>query len=200
MSAHAWGCGEQASEEAGMDSQQIREAEDKMSKAVHACREELAVIRTGRASPKLVEHLQVEYYGSKVPLNRIAWNSVPAVRQLVISPYDRNVLTPIEKAINASELGINPSNDGSIIRLTFPPLTQDRRKELIRVARERAEEGRVAVRNVRRHAKDEMEHLEREGQITEDDLRRQEKDLQRVTDHNVAEIDEVLAAKEREWL
>jgi len=125
---------------------------------------------------------------------------VPEARQLVISPYDRNALTPIEKAINASELGINPSNDGSIIRLSFPPLTQDRRKELIRVARERAEEGRVAVRNVRRHVKDEMEHLEREGQMTEDDLRRQEKDLQRVTDHNVAEIDEVLAAKERELL
>src|SRR5712671_2336089 len=200
MSAHGWGCGEQASEEAGMDSQQIREAEDKMSKAVHACREELAVIRTGRASPKLVEHLQVEYYGSKVPLNQIAGISVPEARQLVISPYDRNALTPIEKAINASELGINPSNDGSIIRLSFPPLTQDRRKELIKVARERAEEGRVAVRNVRRHVKDEMEHLERDGQMSEDDLRRQEKDLQRVTDHNVAEIDEVLASKERELL
>jgi len=182
------------------ETQQIREAEDKMGKAVHACREELAVIRTGRASPKLVEHLQVEYYGSKVPLNQIAGISVPEARQLVITPYDRNALSPIEKAINASELGINPSNDGTIIRLSFPPLTQDRRKELIKVARERAEEGKVAVRNVRRHVKDEMEHLERDGQMTEDDLRRQEKDLQRVTDHNVAEIDEVLAAKERELL
>ena len=158
------------------------------------------MIRTGRASPKLVEHLQVEYYGSRVPLNQIAGISVPEARQLVISPYDRNALTPIEKAINASELGINPSNDGTIIRLSFPPLTQERRKELIRVARERAEEGKVAVRNVRRHVKDEMEHLQREGQITEDDLRRQEKDLQRVTDHNCAEIDEVLAAKEQELL
>src|SRR5439155_17892089 len=144
MWAHASGCGEQASEEAGMaDSQQIREAGDKMSKAVHACREELAVIRTGRASPKLVEHLQVEYYGSKVPLNQIAGISVPEARQLVISPYDRNALTPLEKAFNAPELGINPSNDGSIIRLTFPPLTQDRRKALIKVAREPAEEGRL---------------------------------------------------------
>ena len=182
------------------DSEHIKEADTKMRKAVHATREELAVIRTGRASPKLVEHLGVEYYGSKVPLNQIAGISVPEARQLVISPYDPNALTPIEKAINASELGINPSNDGSIIRLTFPPLTQDRRKELIRVARERAEEGRVAVRNIRRHAKDEMEHLEREGQITEDDLRRLEKELQRVTDHFVAEIDEVLADKERELL
>src|SRR5713226_1552812 len=201
MSAHAWGCGEQASEEAGMaDTQQIREAQEKMGKAVHACREELAVIRTGRASPKLVEHLQVEYYGSKVPLNQIAGISVPEARQLIITPYDRNALTPIEKAINASELGINPSTDGTIIRLSFPPLTQDRRKELIKVARERAEEGKVAVRNVRRHAKDDMERREKDGEMTEDDLRRMEKDLQRVTDHFVAEIDEVLAAKERELL
>src|SRR5947208_3182891 len=113
---------------------------------------------------------------------------------------DGKPLAPIGKAINASELGINPSNDGTIIRLTFPPLTQERRKELIRVARERAEEGKVAVRNVRRHVKDEMERLQREGQITEDELRRQEKELQRVTDHNCAEIDEVLAAKEQELL
>lgn len=182
------------------DSQQIKEAEDRMQKAVHACREEMAVIRTGRASPKLVEHIQVEYYGSKVPLNQIAGISVPEARQLVISPYDRTALSPIEKAINASDLGINPSNDGTLIRLSFPPLTQDRRRDLIKVAKERAEEGRVAVRNVRRHVKDEMEHLERDGEMTEDDLRRQEKDLQRVTDHYVSEIDEVLGAKERELL
>ncbi|HYR61650.1 MAG TPA: ribosome recycling factor [Actinomycetota bacterium] len=183
-----------------VDSGQIKEAEDKMNKAVHSTREELAVIRTGRASPRLVEHLHVEYYGSKVPLNQIAGISVPEARQLVISPYDRNALSHIEKAILASDLGINPSNDGTIIRLSFPPLTQDRRKELIKVARERAEEGRVAVRNVRRHAKDDMERREKDGEMTEDDLRRMEKDLQRVTDHFVAEIDEVLAAKERELL
>src|SRR2546423_5515929 len=195
MSAHAWGCGQQASEEAGMaDSQQIKEAEDRVRQAVHARRRDLAVIRTGRASPKLVEHLQVEYYGSKVPLNQIAGISVPEARQLVITPYDRNALSPIEKAINASELGIHPSNDGTIIRLNFPPLTQDRRKELIRVARERAEEGRVAVRNVRRHAKDEMEHLEREGQMNEDERRRQAQERQRGTDQNAAETDAVLGA------
>ena len=108
---------------------------------------------------------------------QIAGISVPEARQLVIAPYDRNALTPIEKAINASELGINPSNDGTIIRLTFPPLTQERRKELIRVARERAEEGKVAVRNVRRHVKDEMEHLQREGQITEDEYQVEEADV-----------------------
>lgn len=183
-----------------VDTEHMKEAEDKMHKAVHATREELAVIRTGRASPRLVEHLPVDYYGSKVPLNQIAGISVPEARQLVISPYDRNALSPIEKAINASDLGINPSNDGTIIRLTFPALTQDRRKELIKVARERAEEGRVAVRNVRRHTKEAMEHLEKDGQMSEDDLRRSEKDLQRVTDHYCAEIDEVLAVKERELL
>src|SRR5437879_13660592 len=121
MWAHASGCGEQASEEAGMaDSQQIREAEDKMSKAVHACREELAVIRTGRASPKLVEHLQVEYYGSRVPLNQIAGISVPEARPLVVSPYARNARTPTEKAINPSKLGITPSTDAPITRPTYP--------------------------------------------------------------------------------
>lgn len=182
------------------ESEHIKEADAKMRKAVHATREELAVIRTGRASPRLVEHLAVEYYGSKVPLNQIAGISVPEARQLVITPYDRNALSAIGKAIQASDLGINPTNDGTVIRLTFPPLTQDRRKELIKVARERAEEGRIAVRNVRRHAKDEMEHKERDGELTEDDLRRLEKELQRVTDHFVAEIDEVLADKERELL
>src|SRR6266487_4417540 len=118
MSAPASGCGERRAWRGGgmADSEQIKEAEDKMQKAVHACREELAVIRTGRASPRLVEHIQVDYYGSKVPLNQIAGISVPEARQLVISPYDRNALSPIEKAINASDLGINPSNDGLIIR------------------------------------------------------------------------------------
>src|SRR2546430_17704017 len=120
----------------------LKEARDKMHKAVQVTREELAVIRTGRASPKIVERIDVEYYGSKVPLNQIAGISVPEARQLVITPYDRNALSPIEKAINASELGIHPSNDGTIIRLNFPPLTQDRRKELIRVARERPEDGK----------------------------------------------------------
>jgi ribosome recycling factor len=169
-----------------------------MHKAIQVTREELSVIRTGRASPKLVERIEVDYYGSKVPINQIAGISVPEARMLVITPYDRSALGAIEKAILASDLGINPSNDGSLIRLTFPPLTQDRRKDLIRLVRERAEEGKVAVRNVRRHAKEEMEHREKEGEISEDDLRRLEKDLQRVTDRFVAEIDEAVVAKEQE--
>lgn len=182
------------------ESQQIHGAEDKMHKALQVTREELAVIRTGRASPRLVERIDVDYYGSKVPINQIAGISVPEARMLVISPYDHNVLGAIEKAILASDLGINPTNDGTIIRLTFPPLTQDRRKELIKLVRERAEEGKVAVRNVRRHVKEEMEHAERDGTISVDELRRQEKELQKVTDRFVAEIDEVVAAKEHELL
>ena len=178
----------------------LKEAQDKMHKAVQVTREELAVIRTGRASPKIVERIDVEYYGSRVPLNQIAGISVPEARMLVITPYDRNAMTAIEKAILASDLGINPSNDGTIIRLTFPPLTQDRRKDLIKVVRERAEEGKVAIRNIRRHVKDEMEHVERDGQISEDDLRRLEKELQRVTDRFTSEIDDVVAAKEQELL
>jgi len=165
--------------------QQLKDAEDRMHKAVQVTREEFAVIRTGRASPKIVERIEVDYYGSRVPLNQICGISVPEARMLVVTPYDRNALGAIEKAIQGSDLGINPSNDGTVIRLAFPPLTQDRRKELIKVVRERAEEGRVAVRNVRRHVKDEMEHREREGEITEDDLRRLEKELQRVTDRFV---------------
>lgn len=169
-----------------------------MHKAVQVTREELAVIRTGRASPKLVERLEVEYYGSKVPLNQIASISVPEARIMVISPYDRTALSAIEKAILGSDLGINPSNDGTLIRLSFPALTQDRRKDLIKLVKERAEDGKVAVRNIRRHAKDEMEHRQKEGEISEDDLRRLEKDLQRVTDRGVADIDEIVAAKEQE--
>jgi ribosome recycling factor len=182
------------------DSHGIREAEEKMLRAIHVTREELAVIRTGRASPRLIERLEVDYYGSKVPLQQIAGVSVPEARVLLITPYDRSALAAIEKAILASDLGINPSNDGSIIRLTFPQLTQDRRKDLIKLVRERAEEGKVAIRNVRRHAKEEMEAREKAGEMSEDDLRRMEKDLQRVTDRFVAEIDEVVAAKERELL
>ena len=176
----------------------VQAADEKMHKAVQVTREEIAVIRTGRASPKLVEHLPIEYYGSKVPLNQVAGISVPEARVMVISPYDRTALKPIEKAILGSDLGITPSNDGSIIRLVFPPLTQDRRKDLSKLARERGEDGKVAVRNVRRHAKEELEHLQKDGELSEDDLRRLEKDLQKVTDRGIAMIDEIVVAKEAE--
>jgi ribosome recycling factor len=180
--------------------ERLVQAEDKMHKAVNVTREEFAVIRTGRASPKLVERLLVDYYGSKTPLEQLAGISVPEARMLVISPYDRNAMSAIEKAILSSDLGITPSNDGQVIRLAFPPLTQDRRKELIRHMKERAEAGRVSVRNVRRHAKDELEHLERDGQLSEDDLKRVEKELQRLTDRFTHEIDEMASHKEQELL
>jgi len=184
----------------GMAEDVISDLHGRIGKTLDDLRRDLAKVRTGRANPQLLDSVRVDYYGTPTPLNQVANVTVADPRLIVIKPWEKSMIAPIEKAINASELGINPSNDGTIIRLSFPPLTQDRRKELIKVAKERAEEGKVAVRNVRRHIKDEMEHLEREGQMTEDDLRRQEKDLQRVTDHNVAEIDEVLAAKERELL
>jgi ribosome recycling factor len=178
----------------------IKQAESKMQRAIEVTREELGTIRTGRASPKFVERIQVDYYGSKIPLNQLAGISVPEARILLISPFDHNAMSAIEKAILSSELGINPSNDGTIIRLVFPPLTEERRKELIKAAKERAEEGRVAVRNVRRHAKEEMERLKKEGEISEDDLHRVERDLQKVTDRFVEEIDEMVSHKERELL
>jgi ribosome recycling factor len=180
--------------------ERLVQAEDKMHKAVNVTREEFALIRTGRASPKLVERLLVDYYGSKTPLEQLAGISVPEARMLVISPYDRNAMSAIEKAILSSDLGITPSNDGQVIRLGFPSLTQDRRKELIRHMKERAEAGRVSVRNVRRHAKDELEHLERDGQLSEDDLKRVEKELQRLTDRFTHEIDEMVSHKEQELL
>ncbi|MGH2768284.1 MAG: ribosome recycling factor [Actinomycetota bacterium] len=178
----------------------LREAEEKMRKALRVTREEFAGVRTGRASPKIVERIEVDYYGTRTPLGQIAGISVPEARLLVISPYDRNAMSAIERAILASDLGITPSNDGHVIRLSFPPLTEQRRRELIKMVRERAEEGRVAVRNVRRHTKEEMVRTERHHEISEDELIRLEKELQKLTDRYTSEIDLVLAEKERELL
>lgn len=177
---------------------QIQQAEDKMKKAVGVAREEFSLVRTGRASPKFVERLEIDYYGTKTPLNAVAGISVPEARLLVITPYDRNAISAIEKAIQGSELGITPSNDGQVIRLSFPPLTEERRKELIKMVHHRAEEGRVAIRNVRRHSKEEMEQLKKDGEVSEDDLRRTERDLQKLTDQHISEVDEMLATKEKE--
>ena len=144
----------------------VDEAKDKMHKAVVHLQEEFGAVRTGRATPALVEKLRVDYYGSEVPLQQLAGFSVPEPRVLVISPYDKGAVKAIEKAIQASDLGVNPSNDGTVIRLTFPELTADRRKELVKVVKARAEEGRVAVRNVRRHIRQELEHLEKDGELS----------------------------------
>lgn len=178
----------------------LREAEQKMRGAVSFAQEELGSIRTGRANPKLLDRITVDYYGAQVALRELASFSVPEPRLLVIQPHDRNSITGMERAIMASDLGLTPSNDGNLIRLSFPPLTQERRKDLIKLAHDRAEDGRVSVRNVRRHAKDTLERLERDHGISEDDLRRSEKDLQRLTDQFVAEIDTLLEHKEKELL
>ena len=157
------------------------DANEKMDKAVGVLKEELGGVRTGRATPSLLSRLVVDYYGTAVPIQQLATFSVPEPRQLVIQPFDKGAIASMEKAIQQSDIGITPSNDGSIIRLTFPPLTEERRKDLIKVVHHRAEEGRVAVRNVRRHAKEELERLEKDGAISQDDLARAEKELQKLT-------------------
>lgn len=176
----------------------LADANEKMDKAVGVLKEELAGVRTGRATPAILARLVVEYYGTPVPIQQLATFSVPEPRTLVIQPFDKGSIGAIEKALQSSDLGITPSNDGSVVRLGFPPLTEERRKELIKVVHHRGEEGKVAVRNVRRHAKEELERLEREGAISEDDLTRSEKELQKLTDRHTATIDEALAHKERE--
>jgi ribosome recycling factor len=178
----------------------VDEAKDKMHKAVLHMQEEFAGIRTGRATPAIVEKLRVDYYGSEVPLQQLASFSVPEPRVLVISAYDKSAIKAIEKAIQASDVGVTPSNDGAIIRLTFPELTADRRKQLVKVVKARAEDGRVAVRNVRRHARQELEHLEKDGEISRDDLDRIEKELEKLTHDVIAEIDTMSGHKEKELL
>jgi ribosome recycling factor len=176
------------------------ETRERMKKAVVHLREEFGGIRTGRASPAQVEKLMVDYYGAPTPLQQLAGFSVPEARVLVVQPYDKGAMKAIEKAIQTSDLGINPSNDGQVIRLTFPQLTEERRKDLVKVVKTRAEDGRVAVRNVRRDARKELEALEKAGDISRDDLDRVEKDLEKAVAEVIAEIDEMLTHKERELL
>jgi ribosome recycling factor len=176
----------------------LQQAESKMQKAVTHNREELANIRTGRATPTILNRVTVDYYGTPTPLNQVANISVPEPRLMVISPYDPNSIAGIEKAILASDLGITPNNDGSVIRLAFPELTEERRKELTKVAHVRAEEGRVAVRGVRMHAKQELQRMKKEGTLSEDEERGAEGSLQRITDKHIAEVDENLKRKEAE--
>jgi ribosome recycling factor len=176
----------------------MRDAEAKMAKAVSVNLEELASIRSGRATPALLNKTMVDYYGSQTPLNQVANISVPEPRLLVIAPYDKNSIAAIEKSINASDLGITPSNDGTVIRLSFPQLTEDRRKEMIKLAHVRAEDGRVAIRGVRRHSKQELERMKKEGTLSEDEERAAENQLQKLTDKYVHEVDENLKRKEAE--
>jgi ribosome recycling factor len=176
----------------------LADARDKMRKAIAHLKEEMASVRTGRASPALVSRITVDYYGATVPLQQLASVTVPEPRTLLLQPFDKNSIQAIEKALQSSDLGITPSNDGNVIRLNIPQLTEERRRQLIKVVHGRAEDGRVAVRNVRRHQKDELEKLEKAHAISEDDLKRAEKELQKLTDQFVAEVDEILGHKERE--
>lgn len=178
----------------------MEEAREKMTKAVAHARDEFAAVRTGRASAALIERLKVDYYGTEVPLRQIAGFNVPEARLLVVTPYDKSSMKAIEKALQNSDLGINPSNDGQVIRLAFPPLTEERRKDLVKVVRHKAEEARVAVRNLRRTARHDLEALEKDGEISSDELERAERELEKVTHEQVAEIDRVLQHKEQELL
>ncbi|HUV11196.1 MAG TPA: ribosome recycling factor [Acidimicrobiia bacterium] len=178
----------------------VEECHDKMRKAIEHLKGEFAAVRTGRANPGLVEKLMVDAYGQMTPLQQLAGITVPEARLLVINPYDKSQVKAIEKAIQGSELGVNPSNDGAVIRLAFPELTEERRKEYVKVVKPRAEDGRVAVRNVRRQTRHELEALKKDGDISEDDLARVEKDLEKHTHDVIAEVDKLLQHKEQELL
>jgi ribosome recycling factor len=178
----------------------LKEAREKMEKAVAHTASELATFRTGRATPLLVEKIKVDYYGAETPLQQLAGFTVPEARQLVIHPYDKNAISAIEKAIQTSDLGINPSNDGQVIRLTFPQLNEERRKELVKLVRHKGEEGKVAVRGVRRSIRQGLESFEKDGELSADDLERAEKELEAVTHEFTVQIDKLLVNKEQELL
>jgi ribosome recycling factor len=178
----------------------LADAEQRMGKAVDALRRELTTIRTGRASPALVEHLRVDYYGTPTPLKQLATITVPEARLLTIQPWDKGSLGAIEKAIQKSDLGLNPANDGAIIRLVIPQLTEERRRELVRVVHKKVEDGRVAIRNVRRDAHEMLRDLLREKEISEDQENNAQEELQKITDRFVGQAGEVGKEKEQELL
>ena len=178
----------------------IEDAREKMQKALEHLQSEFGSVRTGRATPALVERLKIDYYGSETPLQQLAGFQVPEARLLVISPYDKGSIKAIEKAIQNSDLGIQPSSDGSVIRLAFPPLTEERRKDLVKVVKHKAEEARIAVRNVRRGARHDLDALEKDGDISSDELERAEKEMEKVTHEFVTEVDKMLQHKEQELL
>lgn len=178
----------------------LLEAEEKMDKAIAVAREDFATIRTGRATPAMFNKIVVDYYDTLTPLNQLASFQTPEARMIIIVPYDKSAFGAIEKALRDSDLGINPTNDGNLIRVVLPQLTEERRREYIKVAKNKAEEARVSIRNIRRHAKDQLDRMQKEGEAGEDDIRRAEKHLDDVTHKQVEHIDEVLKHKEAELL
>ncbi|MDY0087641.1 MAG: ribosome recycling factor [Coriobacteriia bacterium] len=176
----------------------IKEAADHMGKSVAALGQEFSTVRTGRASGAILEKILVEYYGAPTPLNQLATISVPEPQLLVIQPYDKSAIKAVEKAILGSDLGLNPANDGQVIRVPFPPLNEERRRELVKLCKQYAEEARVAIRNIRRDANEKLKKAEREGEIGQDDLHRAEGEIQKATDEHIVEVDETLKRKEAE--
>lgn len=183
-----------------MTEETLLDAMEKMDAAVERVQSQFATVRTGRASPALVERLNVEYYGAPVPLQQLAGIQVPEARMLLIKPHDRGSLASIEKAIRESDLGVAPNNDGVVIRLNFPMLTEERRREYVKVVKNMAEDGRIVVRNIRRDARKAMETAQHDGDISEDELDRAEKELEQVTHDHVDKIDAALSRKEAELL
>ncbi|HAQ06183.1 MAG TPA: ribosome recycling factor [Bacillus bacterium] len=183
-----------------MPKQAIANAKERMTKAIQSYTRELASIRAGRASASLLDRITVDYYGAPTPINQLAGISVPEARLLVIQPYDKTILGEIEKAILKSDLGINPSNDGSIIRIAIPQLTEERRKELAKQVKKESEEAKVAIRNMRRDGNEDLKKLEKSGDITEDDLRGYSDDIQKLTDEHIAKIEQITKDKEKEIL
>ena len=178
----------------------VLEAEDRMDKAVTHTRQEFAGVRTGRPNPSLIERLPVDYYGSEVPLQQLASFSVPEAQQLVVSPFDKTAMGAIEKAIQEARLGLSASSDGVVLRLMFPPLTEERRRELIKLCRNMAEEGRITIRNVRRSARQDLEALDKDGDASSDDVRRGEESVDSLTRRHEDSINEALAHKEEELM
>lgn len=183
-----------------MTQQVLNQAQEKMTKSINAFSRELASIRAGVANASLLDRITVDYYGSPTPINQMAGISVPEARLLVIQPYDKSILGEIEKAIMRSDIGITPTNDGNVIRLAVPALTEERRKELVKQVKKEAEDAKVAVRNVRRDANDDLKKLEKNGEITEDELRGFNDDIQKLTDNSIVKIEELVKEKEKEIL
>ena len=178
----------------------LKDARDRMTKSVEATRHEFATVRTGRASPHLLDRLEIDYYGTRTPLRQLSSIAAPEGRLLTVTPYDKSAIKQIEKAIMESDLGLTPNSDGTMIRLQIPELTEERRKELVKVVHGLAEEGRVAVRNVRRDCMHDLRELKQEGEVGADEERRAEGELQKLTDSEVKQIDELLKGKEEEIL
>jgi ribosome recycling factor len=183
-----------------MPKQVITSTKDRMTKAIQSYSRELASIRAGRASAALLDRITIDYYGAPTPVNQMAGISTPEARLLVIQPYDKTILGDIEKAILKSDLGLNPTNDGSVIRLAIPQLTEERRKELVKLVKKESEEAKVAIRNIRRDGNDDLKKLEKNGEITEDALRGYSDDIQKLTDEYIQKVDQITKDKEKEIL